>query len=552
MRLEGAKRRSWESVAPGMPVARLISRSHLTIALAYLTGYVALDWISYVYPFASFGITPWNPQTGLSFALILLFGPEFLPWLFVAPFLGDLLVRQLPLPIVAQILMVVVSGVGYGGATTLLLSPRIGFDPTLSSKQSLIWLTGVALVSALLVTGGHFAVLLAAGLVTSADFAQLTLRAFIGDMIGVMVVTPFVLIVLTRRRIPDISWDIVLMVALIAAALWLIFGFAESYRFQLFYLLFIPIMWIAVRFGLEGITTGLVVTQIGLILAIHASRQAVGDVLSYQALMAALAATGLAIGVLVSEQHRTQQQLRLQQEALNRASRLGAMGEFAAAVAHEINQPLTAIANFARLAKGAAEATPANMPEVVAAASRTVEQVDRAADVVRRLRDFIRLGRIEVEPTAIARLIAETHSFCRPELERYGIEFEARLQRELPPVMADALQIEQALVNLVRNSAEALAQAGRHDGRVIVEAERDGAERIVIRVRDNGPGLDPDLAGQPITPFATTKSEGLGLGLSLTRSIVEAHGGKLQIDSGPRGVVASFSLPAQQLGGQAA
>jgi C4-dicarboxylate-specific signal transduction histidine kinase len=367
-----------------------------------------------------------------------------------------------------------------------------------------------------------------------------------------MVVTPFVLIVLTRRRIPDISWDIVLMVALIAAALWLIFGFAESYRFQLFYLLFIPIMWIAVRFGLEGVTTGLVVTQIGLILAIHASRQTVGDVLSYQALMAALAATGLAIGVLVSEQHRTQQQLRLQQEALNRASRLGAMGEFAAAVAHEINQPLTAIANFARLAKGAAEETPANMPEVVAAASRTVEQVDRAADVVRRLRDFIRLGRIEVEPTAIARLIAETHSFCRPELERYGIEFEARLQRELPPVIADALQIEQALVNLVRNSAEALAQAGRHDGRVIVEAERDAADRVVIRVRDNGPGLDPDLAGQPITPFATTKSEGLGLGLSLTRSIVEAHGGKLQIDSGPRGVVVSFSLPAQHLGGQAA
>jgi signal transduction histidine kinase len=535
-----------------MPVARLISRSHLTIALAYLTGYVALDWISYVYPFASFGITPWNPQTGLSFALILLFGPEFLPWLFVAPFLGDLLVRQLPLPIITQILMVVVSGVGYGGATTLLLSPRIGFDPTLSSKQSLMWLTGVALVSALLVAGGHFAVLLGADLVTSADVAQLTLRAFIGDMIGVMVVTPFVLIVLTRRRIPDISWDIVLMVALIAAALWLIFGFAESYRFQLFYLLFIPIMWIAVRFGLEGVTTGLVVTQIGLILAIHASRQTVGDVLSYQALMAALAATGLAIGVLVSEQHRTQQQLRLQQEALNRASRLGAMGEFAAAVAHEINQPLTAIANFARLAKGAAEETPANMPEVVAAASRTVEQVDRAADVVRRLRDFIRLGRIEVEPTAIARLVAETHSFCRPELERYGIEFEARLQRELPPVIADALQIEQALVNLVRNSAEALAQAGRHDGRVIVEAERDAADRVVIRVRDNGPGLDPDLAGQPITPFATTKSEGLGLGLSLTRSIVEAHGGKLQIDSGPRGVVVSFSLPAQHLGGQAA
>jgi C4-dicarboxylate-specific signal transduction histidine kinase len=110
--------------------------------------------------------------------------------------------------------------------------------------------------------------------------------------------------------------------------------------------------------------------------------------------------------------------------------------------------------------------------------------------------------------------------------------------------MVDALQIEQVLVNLVRNSAEALTQAGRHDGRVVIEARRETGDRVAIRVLDNGPGLDPDLAGETVMPFTTTKNDGLGLGLSLSRSIVEAHGGKLTIDSGPRGVTASFTLPA--------
>jgi signal transduction histidine kinase len=526
-----------------MPVARLLSRSHLTIALAYTACYVLLDWISYVYPLAHFGITPWNPQTGLSFALIILFGLEFLPWLFVAPLLADVLVRQFPLPPVPQLLFVLVSGACYGAAAAFLLSLRIGFDPTLSSRRSLLWLMAAAIASIAVVAAAHVFILVQFDLLPAADFLLATLRAFVGDLIGVMIFTPFLLILFTRRRLPRPTWETAVLVLLVAVALWLVFGFAESFRFQLFYILFIPVVWTAIRFGLEGVTAGLVITQIGLIAVIQISGQPALDVISYQALMVVLAATGLAIGVLVSEQQRTQQQLRLQQEALNRASRLGTMGEFAAAVAHEINQPLTAIANYARLARSAAEETPPDVNATVDAASHAIRQVDRAADVIRRLRDFIRLGRSETGPVPLAVLVDDAYSFCRPELERHGIEFVARIPRDLPPVMADALQIEQALVNLVRNSMEALVQAGRHDGTVTIEAERGDDGRIAIRVRDNGPGLDPDLAAAPIAPFSTTKADGLGLGLSLTRSIVEAHGGKLTMDSTPHGVVAAFSLP---------
>jgi two-component system sensor kinase FixL len=147
-----------------------------------------------------------------------------------------------------------------------------------------------------------------------------------------------------------------------------------------------------VRFGLEGVTLGLVVAQISLIVAIHFTNQSGADVTAYQALMVVLAVTGLAVGVLVSEQQRTQQQLRLNQDALNRAFRLRTMGEFAAALAHEINQPLTAIANYARLAKHAAEAQPADTTAAAEAAERAISQVERAAEVVRRLRNLVRLG----------------------------------------------------------------------------------------------------------------------------------------------------------------
>ena len=499
-----------------------------------------------MHPFAEFGITPWNPQTGLSFALILLLGRSYLPWLMVAPLAADLIVRELPLPASAEALVVLITGAGYGAGALLLLSPRIGFDPTLSSRRSLIWLLGIAAVSIAVVSLGHGLVLYLHGMVPADNVLQASLRAFVGDLIGVVVFTPFLLIAFTRRRVAPPTWEAAALLLLTLAALWVVFGFSDALRFQLFYLLFLPVVWIAVRFGLEGVTLGLAVIQIGVIAAAEfVGHDAAGDAVAYQALMVVLAATGLAIGVLVSEQHRTQAQLRLHQEAVHRVSRLATMGEFAAAVAHEINQPLTAIGNFARLARRAAEQAPPDPQAAATAAGEAIAQVDRAGAVVKRLRDLIRVGRLQTKPVEVASLIDETLAVCRADLERHGIAFEARLDRALPPVLADALQVEQVMLNLIRNATEALSQAGRQDGRIVIEATAKPKGMVTMWVTDNGPGLDPDLAGQPITPFATTKRDGLGLGLPLSRSIVEAHGGELSIESTPRGVCASFTLPAE-------
>jgi C4-dicarboxylate-specific signal transduction histidine kinase len=220
------------------------------------------------------------------------------------------------------------------------------------------------------------------------------------------------------------------------------------------------------------------------------------------------------------------------------------MGEFAAAVAHEINQPLTAIANYSRLAKSAVEQVPPDPDAAAQASSDAIEQVDRAASVIQRLRELIGLGRIEQAPTRVGRLVDETSAICRPELERANVDLALRIAGDLPPVMADALQVEHVLLNLIRNAREALVQAGRHDGRIVIEAAQAGPGRVMLSVTDNGPGLDPDLVGQPITPFTSTKSDGLGLGLALSRSIVEAHGGTFEVENRATGLRVSLTLPA--------
>jgi two-component system sensor kinase FixL len=397
----------------------------------------------------------------------------------------------------------------------------------------------VSVVSTALVAASYVGMVVAVGVVPSAEYGNVALRSWVGELIGITVLTPFLLIFATRRWIFRASWELLGLLILTIAAMWLEFGLADAFRFQLFYLFFLPVIWTAVRFGLEGVTAALVAIQVSLIIAFHYVELHPTDVIAYQALMVVLAFTGLAVGVLVNEQHRIHQQLRINQEALSRALRVSTMGELAAALAHEINQPLTAIANYAQLAKGAD-----NLATASEACDRVISQVGRAAEVVRRLRNFVRLGRSETDLVSITPFIDEAISNCHAELTRNGIQLQLNIDQDLPLVNIDALQIQQVIVNLVRNSIEALTDTGRHDGKITIEAKRADYNHIVVRVRDNGPGFDPGLLDRALTPFTTTKQDGLGLGLSLSRTIIEEHDGHLTINSNSNGATVSFTLRA--------
>ncbi len=484
---------SQEATARKLPVSALFSRGHVATGIAFLVVYALIDWVSYISPIAPIGVTPWNPATGLAFALVLLLGREYIPWLFIAPLLVNALVLDLPMPVIVHVLGAIIVGAGYGAATYILTMPRLEFDRTLSMKRSLMLLIGTAAISTGVVAVAYVGLLASFGLVTPADMTTAAIQLWIGDMIGVTVLTPFLLIALTRRRMIVPSLELVAVVIALLLTLAAVFGLSDTFRVKQFYLFFLPVMWTAVRFGLEGVTAGLVLTQVGLMAAMQYAGVLDSEVTAYQALMIVLSLTGLTIGAVVNEQLRTQAQLRHNQDALERAARLDTMGAFAAVLAHEINQPLTAISNYTRLAKIAVEKKSPDIEAARQAAGHAVAQVDRAADVVRKLRDYIRLGHNEMVAQSSADLIREAISHCRFEMQVNRVEIETRVAKNLPLVVCDGLQIQQVLINLIRNAAESVLAGGRTDGRIAVEADLTDTNRVIVTVRDNGPGFDPDI-----------------------------------------------------------
>ena len=298
------------------PVAypRILSLPMGIIGIGYLVAYVLFDWISFIEPYAPFGITPWNPGTGLSFFLILVFGRRMIPFLFVGPLLADLNQNHPLLPWGVELSFAMLIGGGYSAALVFLLRPSMRFDPALSTMRDLVLLMLVAVVSAAFVASSYVAVAIAAGLLPIEDFAAATLRYWVGDMIGIIVVAPFARMALTHRRALRISVETLLQFAAIIGALALVFGYAEEQQFQLFYVLFLPIVWMAVRTGSEGVTVGILIAQLGLILGVILFPGKGHDVSAFQTLMLVLATTGLVAGELVTEHRRTASQLLLHQE----------------------------------------------------------------------------------------------------------------------------------------------------------------------------------------------------------------------------------------------
>jgi C4-dicarboxylate-specific signal transduction histidine kinase len=263
--------------------------------------------------------------------------------------------------------------------------------------------------------------------------------------------------------------------------------------------------------------------------------------------MLVLAVTGLVAGVLVTERQLAEAQLRVNQHALAQVSRLGSVGELAAAIAHEINQPLSAASTYTNIVAESLQEEELRDRSISEMADKAAAQINRAADVVRRLRTLVRMGRSELSPTSVSLIVQEASDLARADLEKHNITLKLDLDSNLPLVMVDRLQIEQVLLNLMRNSVEAIADASMAYGQISILARRR-PPFVELGVRDTGPGFGPGInIGLP-TPLSSTKAEGLGIGLSLCRSIAEAHGGTLSINSSPDGASVAITLPIAEDG----
>ena len=174
-------------------------------------------------------------------------------------------------------------------------------------------------------------------------------------------------------------------------------------------------------------------------------------------------------------------------------------------------------------------------------AKKAVAQVERAAEVVRRLRALVRLDRTNRAPCV--RAVKETIELCQPDLDPFHVTIRLAVAADLPAVMIDLLQIEQVLINLLRNAIEAIGESGSMRGSIVIEAKVVDADFVEVRVADNRTRLSPRLLESAFLPLSSNKAEGLGIGLPLCRSIVEAHGGQLWLDTGTDGAAIRFTLP---------
>jgi two-component system sensor kinase FixL len=251
----------------------------------------------------------------------------------------------------------------------------------------------------------------------------------------------------------------------------------------------------------------------------------------------------------LSERQQTQQRLQELQAGLIHMSRFTALGEMASTLAHELNQPLTAVANYL---KGCRRLLDTNLSEHIPAArdavERAAEQALRAGQIIRRLRDFVARKESERQVENLAQLIEEASALALIGVKESGVHASMDFDPQVEFVLADRIQVQQVLLNLVRNAVEAMQDAPEpHDRprRLVIKTRKLDADTVEVSVIDTGPGIAPDIAEQLFQPFVTTKQFGMGVGLSISRTIMEAHGGRLWAEPNPGGGTAfRLTLPS--------
>jgi two-component system sensor kinase FixL len=244
----------------------------------------------------------------------------------------------------------------------------------------------------------------------------------------------------------------------------------------------------------------------------------------------------------LTERQETEARLQELQSELLHVSRLNAMGQMAATLAHELNQPLTATTNYLRACQRLLGApAPLDLARIGQAVTLAAEQTLRSGQIIRRLRDFVTRGETEMRAESAPKLAEEASALALVGVKERGIKAQLQVDWRSPRVFVDRVQVQQVLLNLIRNAIEAMAGTERRELTVSVAPE---AGMVLFGVADTGPGLAPDVAAQLFQPFVTTKREGMGVGLSICRTIVEAHGGRIWTEPNPGGgTMFRFTMP---------
>jgi two-component system sensor kinase FixL len=527
--------------------------------IAFLVAYIALEWISFIHEYKGLPVTPWNPGLGVVFALMLYSGVRYGAVLFIGVLIAEIAVLRtnLPWPFILGVATII--AVGYSAVAFVT---RRRLDVGLNHLRDVLLLLAAGAIGAMLVALFLSLLLIADERLSLADVFVASVPLLVGDVIGIAVMTPLVLRFILH--IPHLSLqtlrafapEVALYVAVVLLFVWFI-GLTESESgFKLFYLFFLPVVVAAIRYGLDGACLGLALTQLGLLGLLHWHGYDANVFTEFQVLMLVLTATGLTVGVTVNERQQADREvrkfealLRTKEAEAEQAARFNLVSSMASALAHEINQPITAARALGRAAQHLLHDDNASHARVDDNLTTMIAQIDHAASVVKRMREFLRRGEPHISTINVRALVDDALILVgSAEAAGTRVRIEADVAPDLPLVYADRVQLQQVILNLVQNSVDAIDAAGQTEGRIrIAAALVPNPPRVEIAVSDNGAGIAPALAERLFEPLTTSKREGLGLGLSICATIVQSHHGRLWLQSGAPGATEfRFWLPLEQ------
>jgi C4-dicarboxylate-specific signal transduction histidine kinase len=243
---------------------------------------------------------------------------------------------------------------------------------------------------------------------------------------------------------------------------------------------------------------------------------------------------------------QAQEDLRNTQAELAHMTRVMTMGELTASIAHEVNQPLAAIIASGDSCTAWLAASPPNLDKARAASARMIQAATQASDIVQRIRAFFKKTSSAKVSLGINEAIEEALQLIRGEILRKDVSLQTELDRHLPKVSGDRVQLEQVILNLIMNGMDAMVAADSQPKQLVIQSAWKEPSDVLVSVSDTGPGIPAEHMSKMFNPFFTTKPQGMGMGLSISRSLIEAHGGRLWVTPNqPRGAVFQFALPVE-------
>jgi signal transduction histidine kinase len=525
---------------------RKYSPQFALLALAYVGAYIAADWLTHVRAVLTIGVTPWNPGAGLSLAFLLYAGLPGVPFVAAGILVAEIMVHGLRPPSAALLVACCWVAIVYGGVALGLR--RQGLSQVVLTTRSTLQVVAGCACGALLAATGFVGAFVAAGVISQADFFYGAMRYCLADLNGMLMVTPLLLPVVAHRRIegPLTGHAVALLLQSIAvlATMLLLFMLPAADQLRFFYLLFLPIIWIALRWRSTGAIFAVLLTHVVLIVAarlqVHTPR-----FVDLQMLMLTLTLTALLLSAVVSDRRRVEEQLRERDGVLARAMRFASAGELASALAHELKQPITALVSYVQASRILAARIGTAEPQLLDALDKAVDAAMRSSEVLRRLREFYKGGarkhdRIEL-PLLLGRVVQAFQERLRSANATVEVIYETRVEE----VEGDPMQLEIVLHNLLGNAIDSLQQGDESGRRVEIRVASEG-RRVVLAIEDSGPGIQTAAVPRLFEPFVTGKSNGMGLGLAISQTLVRGWDGELLYSPGMRlgGACFKIRLPA--------